>query len=251
MLKKSWRKQCQEYLELEQDAEQEAFNLAVPASSCPHCGHSIKAWENIPVLSYIFLRARCSSCQQPISMRYPVIELTCGLMTAFVAWHFGYGFQALAAMVLTWVLITLSMIDFDTQLLPDNITLPVMWLGILVNMYGTFTTLESSIIGAMAGYLSLWSIYQIHHLLTGREGMGFGDFKLLALLGAWMGWQSLLVIVLLSSLVGAIVGITLIVALGRDRQIPIPFGPYLATAGWISLIWGEQLIQTYMGISGL
>lgn len=172
-------------------------------------------------------------------------------MSGFIAWKFGFGFEAIAAIVLTWVLIALSMIDFDTKLLPDIITIPVLWLGILININGTFTSLESSVIGAMAGYLSLWSIYQIHHFITGREGMGFGDFKLLALLGAWLGWQSLLMVVLLSSLVGAIVGISLIIIMGRDRMLPIPFGPYLASAGWISLVWGDQLLQIYLGVSGL
>jgi len=259
MLQREWRSQCEEYLQPEsetgepqkKDEKQERFNLSTPASTCPHCQHKIKPWENIPVVSYLFLLGRCSQCKARISLRYPIIELICGLMTAFIAWHFGFGWQTLAAMVLTWTLISLTMIDYDTQLLPDNITLPVLWLGILININGTFTSLESSVIGAAAGYLSLWSIYQIHHALTGKEGMGFGDFKLLALLGAWLGWQSLLMIVLLSSLVGAVVGISLILVMGRDRQLPIPFGPYLAAAGWISLIWGQDIILSYMNISGL
>jgi len=251
MLQKEWRQQCEEFLELQATEEASRYNLIKPDSTCPHCDHKIRAWENIPVLSYLFLRGKCSSCKKKISPRYPIIELVCGLMTGFTAWHFGFGLTALAAMVLTWVLITLSMIDYDTKLLPDTITLPVLWLGILLNLYGVFTTLENSVIGAIAGYLSLWSIYQVHHFFTGREGMGFGDFKLLALLGAWFGWQSLLMIVLLSSLVGAIVGISLILIMGRDRLLPIPFGPYLAAAGWISLIWGDQLLSMYIGVSGL
>jgi len=253
MLQKEWRSQCEEFLEFEQKATEanRTFNLATPASTCPHCDHKIKPWENIPVFSYLFLLGRCSQCKNKISLRYPLIELVCGLMTAFIAWHFGYGLQALAAMILTWSLISLSLIDFDTKLLPDIITLPVLWLGLLLNINGTFASLEDSVIGAMAGYLSLWSIYQVHHLLTGKEGMGYGDFKLLALFGAWLGWQSLLMIALLSSVVGAIVGISLIIVMGRDRQLPIPFGPYLAMAGWISLIWGEGLLQTYMGFAGL
>ncbi|HEC29922.1 MAG TPA: prepilin peptidase [Gammaproteobacteria bacterium] len=251
MLQNDWRNQCEEYLELAQTTEEKTFNLAKPASACPHCNHKIRAWENIPVISFILLRGRCSQCKNRISVRYPVIELVCGLMTAGIAWHFGYGFQALAAMFLTWSLISLSVIDFDTKLLPDIITLPLLWAGLLLNLDGTFTTLENSVIGAVAGYMSLWSIYQIHHLVTGREGMGFGDFKLLAVLGAWLGWQSILVIVLLSSLVGALVGITLIVVMGRDKQLPIPFGPYLATAGWISLMWGKDLTQIYFGLSGM
>lgn len=251
MLQNDWRNQCEEYLELPQTTEKKTFNLAKPASACPHCSHKIRAWENIPVISFILLRGRCSQCKNQISIRYPIIELVCGLMTAGVAWHFGYGFQALAAMLLTWSLISLSVIDFDTKLLPDIITLPLLWAGLLLNLDGTFTTLENSVIGAVTGYMSLWSIYQIHHLVTGREGMGFGDFKLLAVLGAWLGWQSILVIVLLSSLVGALIGITLIVVMGRDKQLPIPFGPYLATAGWISLMWGKDLTQIYFGLSGM
>ncbi len=252
MLQKEWRSQCQEFLELEQQTTaEEKFNLATPASTCPHCDHKIKPWENIPVFSYLFLLGKCSQCKNKISLRYPAIELLCGLMTAYVAWHFGFGLQALAAMVLTWSLISLSVIDYDTKLLPDNITLPVLWLGLLLNINGTFASLEDSVIGAMAGYLSLWSIYQIHHLLTGKEGMGYGDFKLLALFGAWLGWQSLLMIALLSSVVGAVVGISLILVLGRDRQLPIPFGPYLAMAGWISLVWGHDIVQAYKDFTGL
>ena len=252
MLKHDWKNQCEDFLEIEAtSASTDKFNLSMPSSHCPQCQHKIRWWENIPLISYLLLRGRCSNCQAHISLRYPIIELFTGCITAFVAWHFGYGLPALAAMFLAWVLITLSMIDFDTKLLPDSIVLPTLWAGILLNINGTFTSLESSVIGAAAGYMSLWSIYQVHHLLTGREGMGFGDFKLLALLGAWLGWQSLLMILLLSSLVGAAVGISLILFLGRDRQIPIPFGPYLAAAGWISLIWGDQLIQIYLDVSGL
>jgi len=251
MLQKEWKQQCEEFLEQGSKSSDETYSLSTPSSSCPHCNHKIKPWENIPVISYLLLRGRCSSCKKSISLRYPIIELVCGLMSGFVAWEFGFSIEALAAIILTWVLITLSMIDYDTKLLPDIITLPVLWLGILLNINGTFTSLENSVIGAIAGYLSLWSIYQVHHFFTGKEGMGFGDFKLLALLGAWLGWQSLLMIVLLSSLVGAIVGISLIIFLGRDRMLPIPFGPYLASAGWISLIWGEPLLQLYMGMSGL
>jgi len=252
MLKRDWKTQCEEFLEIEADSSPASkFNLSTPSSHCPQCEHKIRWWENIPLLSYLFLRGRCSGCQTHISLRYPIVELCTGLITAFAAWHFGFGIQALAAMFLGWVLIALSMIDFDTKLLPDNIVLPTLWIGILLNINGTFTSLESSVIGAAAGYMSLWSIFQVHHLITGREGMGFGDFKLLALLGAWLGWQSLLTILLLSSLVGAVVGISLIIFLGRDKQIPIPFGPYLAAAGWISLIWGDQLIRVYLDYSGL
>lgn len=253
MLQRQWREQCHEFLELSEESPEfdKKFNLSTPASTCPHCEHKIKPWENIPILSYLLLRGRCSQCKQPISLRYPVIELATGLMTAYLAWQFGFGLHALFAMLLTWSLICLAVIDFDTKLLPDVITLPVLWLGILINISHTFVPLQDSVLGAMIGYMSLWSIYQIHHLLTGKEGMGYGDFKLLAMLGAWLGWQSLLLIVLLSSVVGAIVGIGLILIKGRDHQIPIPFGPYLAAAGWISLLWGPVIMQTYLGISGI
>jgi len=253
MLQKEWREQCHEFLELSEDSPQldKKFNLSTPASTCPHCQHKIKPWENIPVISYLFLRGRCSQCKQQIALRYPVIELVSGLMTAYLAWHFGFEWQALFAMLLTWSLICLAVIDFDTKLLPDVITLPVLWLGIFININQTFVPLQDSVLGAIIGYLALWSIYQIHHLLTGKEGMGYGDFKLLAMLGAWLGWQSLLLIVLLSSVVGAVVGIGLIVIKGRNHQLPIPFGPYLAAAGWISLIWGPAIIQAYLGFSGV
>jgi leader peptidase (prepilin peptidase)/N-methyltransferase len=251
MLQKEWREQCHEFLELSEDSPEldKKFNLSTPASTCPHCQHKIKPWENIPVISYLFLRGRCSQCKQQIALRYPVIELVSGLMTAYLAWYFGFGWQALFAMLLTWSLICLAVIDFDTKLLPDVITLPMLWLGILININQTFVPLQDSVLGAIIGYLSLWSIYQIHHLLTGKEGMGYGDFKLLAMLGAWLGWQSLLLIVLLSSVVGAVVGIGLILIKGRNHQLPIPFGPYLATAGWISLLWGPTIMQAYLGLS--
>jgi len=252
MLEQEWRAQCADFLDQAQDpAATEKYNLVTPDSHCPHCGHKIRAWENIPVLSYIFLRGRCSHCQGKISIRYPIIELVTGVLTAACAWHFGYGLPAVAAMLLTWCLICLTMIDFDHKLLPDIITLPILWLGMLLNLRNTYTDIESSILGATVGYLVLWLLYHVFRILTGKEGMGYGDFKLLALLGAWMGWQYLLPIVLLSSLVGALVGITLIVAMGRDRQIPIPFGPYLASAGWITLFWGKDIIAWYMGFSGL
>ena len=253
MLERQWREQCHEFLELAETSSDnnKKFNLSTPASTCPHCQHKIKPWENIPVISYLFLRGRCSECKQSIALRYPTIELVCGLMTACIAWHFGYEWQALFAMLLTWSLICLAVIDFDTKLLPDVITLPILWLGIFININHTFVPLQDSVLGAIIGYMSLWSIYQIHHLLTGKEGMGYGDFKLLAMLGAWLGWQSLLLIVLLSSVVGATVGIGLILLKGRDHQVPIPFGPYLATAGWISLLWGPAIMQMYFGITGI
>ncbi len=252
MMENEWRSQCISLLEPEKEqAAIPPFNLATPASRCPHCDHRIRPWENIPLLSYLLLRGRCSSCKSPISMRYPIIELVCGLLTAVVAWHFGFGWQALAAMVFSWSLIALTMIDFDHQLLPDNITLPLLWLGLLLSINELFVDSHTSLIGAAAGYLALWSVYWLFKLLTGKEGMGYGDFKLLALLGAWMGWQMLPVIILLSSVVGAVVGIILILSRGRDRNIPIPFGPYLAAAGWLALIWGAEINQTYLEFSGL
>ena len=226
--------------------EPEPFNLSRPRSRCPHCGHMITALENIPVISWLLLGRKCSNCQQPIAARYPIIELFTALASLMIAWHFGFGIQAAAALALTWALIAASMIDFDHQLLPDSITLPFLWLGLVLNLNDVFTDGASSVVGAVAGYLSLWALYWLFKLATGKEGMGYGDFKLLALLGAWMGWQMLPVIVLLSSLVGAVVGIGLIVLRGRDRNIPIPFGPYLAGAGWIALLWGQEITETYL-----
>ena len=221
------------------------FNLIAPRSRCPHCGHTIRAIDNIPIISYLLLRGRCAACRHPISARYPIIEGVTGLLSMVVAWHFGFTWEALAALFLTWALVALSVIDFDHQLLPDTITIPFLWIGLVLGLLALFTDIRSAVIGAIVGYLSLWSIYQLFKLLTGKEGMGYGDFKLLAMLGAWMGWQYLLVIVLLSSVVGAAVGITLTTVMGRDRSIPIPFGPYLAAAGWLALLWGNELIAAY------
>ncbi|MCB1802393.1 MAG: prepilin peptidase [Gammaproteobacteria bacterium] len=225
--------------------------LIHPPSTCPQCGHGIRAWENIPVLSYLLLRGRCSNCKTPISVRYPIIEGVTGLLSLLVALHFGATSTALVALVLVWTLITLTVIDLDEQLLPDQLTLPLVWLGLLVNINGMFTDLTSAVIGAAAGYLSLWLVFQVFRLITGREGMGYGDFKLLAVFGAFLGWQLLPLVVLLSSLLGAVVGITLIVVRGRDRQIPIPFGPYLAAAGLVALLWGEQINRSYLQLAGL
>lgn len=262
MLRHGWKQQCDEFLgELErpdtpapvdtQSDAQEKFNLVSPRSSCPHCGHKITALENVPIFSYLTLKGRCSKCKTRISPRYPIIELVTAILSALVAWRFGYGTVMVAALFLTWALVCLTMIDFDHKLLPDDITLPYMWAGIVLAFYGVFTDLQSSVIGALAGYLSLWSFYWIFKLLTKKEGMGYGDFKLFAALGAWLGYQMLLPIILLSSLVGAIVGISLILFLGRDRNIPIPFGPYIAAAGWIALMWGWDIIATYKNISGI
>jgi leader peptidase (prepilin peptidase)/N-methyltransferase len=253
MMEQEWRAQCREFLKEPGHAPEsvQRFNLWWPPSQCPGCGHAIRAWENIPVLSYLALRGRCSGCKARISPRYPVIEFLTACLSAWVAWHFGFGWMALAALVFTWALIALSTIDLDHQLLPDSITLPLLWLGLLLSLAGLFTDPQSSILGAVAGYLSLWSLYHAFRLLTGKEGMGYGDFKLLAMLGAWLGWQALPVIILLSSLVGALVGIGMILALGRDRNIPIPFGPYLAAAGWLALLWGDELTDTYLRMAGL
>ena len=251
MMERDWQAQCREYLQQETDPEPEPLSLARPASTCPGCGYKIRAYENIPVISWLLLRGKCAACKTPISIRYPVIELVTALLSVAVAWHFGFGWQALAALVLTWALVALSVIDFDTQLLPDAITLPFLWLGLTLSLFPVFADMRNALIGAIAGYLSLWIVYQVFKLVTGKEGMGFGDFKLLALLGAWLGWQALPVVILLSSLVGAVVGVILITVPGRDRQTPIPFGPYLAAAGWIALLWGDQIMSSYKQFAGL
>lgn len=254
MMERDWQEQCRDFLNNHgnistlpaSDSIQEPFNLMVPASRCPHCGHKIKPWENIPVISYLFLRGKCSNCKAGISARYPVIELATGLLSVAVIFYVGINWSGLAALVFTWSLIALTMIDFDTYLLPDDITLPLLWLGLIVNSFNTFTDLPSALWGAIAGYLALWSVYKFFKLVTGKEGMGYGDFKLLAALGAWMGWQMLPQVILLSSLVGAVIGISMIVIRGRDKNIPIPFGPYLAIAGWIAFIWGDTINQSYL-----
>lgn len=252
MLEREWREQCAELRgEPLPDNPEPAFNLIRPASNCPHCGHRVRAWENIPIISYLLLRGRCSECGNPIGARYPMVELVTGALSVLVAWQLGPTPQTLAAMVLVWSLIALTFIDYDTQLLPDQITLPLLWLGILVNTQGWFVDLESAVLGAVAGYLALWIVFHLFRLLTGKEGMGYGDFKLLALLGAWLGWQLLPQIVLVSSLVGAAVGISLVLFQGRDRSKPIPFGPYLAAAGLIALLWGAQLNDAYLRFAGL
>lgn len=251
IMERDWQIQAREYLDQPQADTQEPLTLARPASRCPHCGHKIRFYENIPVLSYLLLRGKCSACGAGISMRYPLVELLTGVLSAVVAWHFGFGWQAATALLLTWALIALSMIDFDHQLLPDSITLPFLWVGLLLSLFPVFVDMRSSLIGAIAGYLSLWTVYQVFKLLTGKEGMGFGDFKLLALLGAWMGWQALPMIVLLSSAVGAILGGALIAIRGRDSQKPMPFGPFLAIAGWIALLWGDRISAAYLSWSGI
>jgi leader peptidase (prepilin peptidase)/N-methyltransferase len=235
----------------------ERYNLLVPRSACPKCAAPIRAWQNIPVISWLLLRGKCANCAAPISIRYPVVELLTAVLSAAVAWKFGVHWYTAAALFFTWMLIALSGIDFDTTLLPDNMTLSLLWVGLLLSVVGMDPALglpvdmKSSIVGAVAGYLSLWSVYHVFKMATGKEGMGYGDFKLLAALGAWLGWQSLPLIILLSAFTGAVVGLTLIVARGRDRNVPIPFGPYLAIAGWIALMWGDELVGSYLRLSGI
>ena len=247
MMERDWHGQCAE-LRGETLLEKEPLSLAKPRSRCPECGHMITALENIPVISWLVLRGKCSACRKPISIRYPIIEAFTGLLTAFAALHFGFGWTAAGGILLVWCLIVLTFIDVDSQLLPDSITLPLLWIGLLFNIFGTYTDLQSAVIGAMFGYLSLWSVYWCFKFVTGKEGMGYGDFKLLAAIGAWLGWQVLPLTILLSSLVGAIVGIALIVLAKHGRNVPIPFGPYLATAGLIALFWGKELTQSYLGL---
>jgi leader peptidase (prepilin peptidase)/N-methyltransferase len=248
MLEQQWRSQCADLLGLPEPAPAAAkpFNLLVPRSHCRQCGHTITALENIPVLSYLFLRGRCSACGTSISLRYPLVEILSGTLAATTAWHFGFGFQACTALVLTCTLMALSFIDLDHQLLPDAITLPCLWLGLTLNLFGLYTTTQASVLGAIAGYGVLWLVYHLFRLVTGKEGMGYGDFKLMAMLGAWLGWQALPAIILLSSLVGALVGIALILLKRQDRHHPIPFGPYISLAGWVVLLWGEALTDGYL-----
>jgi leader peptidase (prepilin peptidase)/N-methyltransferase len=249
-LPKMMQREADNYVAYESDnplPHTDRYNLMVPRSACPQCGHQIAAWENIPVLSYIFLGGNCAECKTPISLRYPIVELFTGALSAFLVWHFGSGIAGLAALLFAYLLITLTFIDADTQLLPDDITFPLLWCGLLFNISNTFTPLSDAVIGAVAGYLSLWSVYWLFKLITGKEGMGYGDFKLLAALGAWLGWKMLPVIILLSSLVGALVGIGLIVFAKRGRNNPIPFGPYLAAAGLLTLLYGPTIVQAYLG----
>jgi leader peptidase (prepilin peptidase)/N-methyltransferase len=223
-----------------------AYNLVVPRSACPHCGHAIGALENIPLASWLLLRGRCAGCKARIGVRYPLVEAFTGLTSAAVGWHFGFSLAALGGLIFAWALIAAAVIDLDTQLLPDDITLPLTWIGLLFNLFGAFTTLESALIGAIAGYLSLWSVYWVFKFATGKDGMGFGDFKLLAAIGAFLGWKMLPAVILLSSLVGALVGIALIVLARHGRNVPIPFGPYLAAAGLLALFFGEDLNRAYL-----
>lgn len=251
IMEANWRRECCEFLEQPAPEGEPTLSLAVPNSRCPGCGAAIKPWQNIPVLSFVLLGGRCAACKARISWRYPVVEAVAGLLALLAGLSFGYGPQLLGALLMIWALIALTGIDIDTQLLPDAITLPLLWLGLLFNLFGVFTDLESAVIGAMAGYLILWSVFWLFKLVTGKEGMGYGDFKLLAALGAWFGWQALPMIILLSSLVGAVIGIGLIVARGQGREVPMPFGPYLAGAGLLTLFLGEQIIAWYNNATGL
>ena len=261
MMHREWAEQCAE-LNADDGPDlsglPERYNLIVPRSACPHCGHQITALENIPVLSYLVLRGRCSNCKTPISRRYPIVEAATAALCGLVAWHFGFGIEAVAAIVLTLALVALTMIDADTQLLPDSIVLPMLWLGLMLSLWhpvadaqSLFLSPREAIIGAAAGYLSLWSVFWLFKLATGKEGMGYGDFKLLAVLGAWLGWQKLPLIILLSAVVGAVVGIAMMTVFKRGRDVPMPFGPYLAAAGWIAMLWGDRIIDGYLGFSGL
>lgn len=250
MMQREWQAQAKEILLVPADTATPAFNLLLPNSSCPHCAHEIKPWENIPVISYLFLRGKCSSCKTHISLRYPLVELTCGLLSAYIAWHFGFTWQAGGVLLLTWGLLAMSLIDADHQLLPDSLVLPLLWLGLIANSFGLFSSLEDALWGAIGGYLSLWSVYWLFKLVTGKEGMGHGDFKLLAMLGAWGGWQVLPLTILLSSLVGAVLGIIMLRLRNAETSTPIPFGPYLAIAGWIALLWGEQITSGYLQVAG-
>ncbi len=247
LIERDWHDDCRA-LRGEALDPREPFNLVQPSSHCPHCKHVIRPWENIPLLSYALLRGRCAQCRQAISIRYPIVELITGILSAAVAAHFGPSIATIGALLLLWSLIALTGIDLDTQLLPDSITLPLAWLGLLLNLRGTYSDLHSAVIGAVIGYLVLWSVFWAFKLATGKEGMGYGDFKLLAAIGAWVGYQMLPLVILLSSLVGAIVGISLMIFRGQGRDVPIPFGPYLATAGFIALVWGKPLTHAYLGL---
>lgn len=265
MLDREWSAQATEILRekqgdvgLKPDPQQKPkYNLVVPRSACPKCGTMITAAQNIPVLSYLWLRGKCANCAARISVRYPLVEIGTAILSALVAWKFGFVWYTAAALLLTWMLIALTGIDIDHQLLPDNMTLPLVWLGLLLSLAGPIASIglpvdtRSSVIGAAAGYLSLWSVYHAFRLLTGKEGMGYGDFKLFAALGAWLGWQMLLPIILLAAFTGAVLGILMIALRGRDRNIPIPFGPYLAAAGWIALMWGDELVTSYLHFAGV
>ncbi|MFM8340668.1 MAG: prepilin peptidase [Methylomonas sp.] len=248
MMQSEWRYECETFLELPITRQPTHFNLALPASHCPHCKTAIKAYDNIPLLSFCLLAGKCRHCQSPISIRYPLIELLTGLCSGLIAWRFGFSITLLFALLLTWCLIAQSFIDIDHQLLADSISLPMTWLGLLLSVFSLFTHSHDSIIGAIAGYLSLWTVYQLFKLATGKQGMGYGDFKLLAMLGAWLGWQYLPLIIFLSSVVGAVIAVGMVLSKHRNLNQTIPFGPYLAAAGWLALIGGAELNQIYLNL---
>jgi len=256
MMEREWREQCSMLAaEPVTDVPEEDFDLVRPRSRCPACGHQITALENIPVISFLTLGGRCSACGTPIPARYPLIEFVTALLAGFVAWHFGFGIEAVMGVVLTLMLIPITMIDFDKQLIPDSIVLPLLWIGLIMSLFHPldgastlFIPARDAIIGAVAGYLSFWTVYQLFKLLTGKEGMGYGDFKLLAALGAWLGWQALPTIIIMSAFVGAVIGILLIVFRGRDHKVPMPFGPFLAAAGWITMLYGEEIRAAYVSL---
>lgn len=248
------RKQIEaDYLDIndQPQKETETFNLSIPASACPKCKSKIKPWQNIPIISYLWLKGKCANCQTEISPRYPIVEFITGLLGLLVAYQFGATIEGAAALIFTYFLVALTLIDLDEYLLPDSLTLPLIWIGLIANSFNAFTSLNDAVYGAIAGYLALWSVYWLFKLATGKEGMGYGDFKLLAAIGALLGWHALPVVILLSSAVGAVVGLTLIMTLGRDKNIPIPFGPYLAAAGFIAMLWGDELTQSYFQLMGI
>ena len=247
MMEREWDQQCSE-LRGETIKPLPTLNLVTPRSECPHCKHKITALESIPIISYLALRGRCSQCNISISLRYPIMEALTGIMSGFIAWHFGYGFITVAALIFVWSMIALAFIDLDTQLLPDEITLPLLWIGLLINLGNGFTDISSAVIGAASGYIFLWLIYWCFKIATGKEGMGYGDFKLLAVIGAWFGWKMLPLVILLSSLAGAVIGIGLIIVAKNKRDAPFPFGPYLVGGGLVALFWGDQLNRTYLDL---
>ena len=254
MMERDWRAQCDEISASPAgELPQGRFDLMVPRSRCPSCNHQITAMQNIPVISYLLLGGKCGNCKAPISQRYPAVELLTAVLTGIVAWRFGFGWEAAAAIALTWTLIAISVIDIDHQIIPDSISLPLIWSGLFLSLFHPlagaeilFVDAKTAIAGGLAGYLSLWSIYHLFRLLTGKEGMGYGDFKLLAALGAWLGWQMLPLIILLSAIVGAVSGILMIVTKRHERSVPIPFGPYLAAAGWVAMLYGPQIVKRYL-----
>jgi leader peptidase (prepilin peptidase)/N-methyltransferase len=246
MMERDWEAQAAE-LRGESPPAHPPLSLATPRSRCPHCGHLITALENVPIVSYLFLGGRCRHCSASIGRRYPAVELLTALLSGYAGWHFGFGLPLLGALLFIWAMIALAFIDLDTQLLPDDITLPLLWVGLAFNLVGTYAALADAVAGAMAGYLILWSVYWLFKIVTGKEGMGYGDFKLLAAIGAWLGWEALPLTILLSSLIGAVVGLSLIALRRHQRGVPIPFGPYLAGAGVAALFWGESISAYYLG----